>query len=391
LVKKESGRYHDGGGLYLVRKSETNASWQGRYERHGREHWIGLGSARVINLKAARAKWLQMRVMLVNGEDPLEARRKTQASTITSISFAQATAQYFDQHSLKWSSAKHRREFTASMERYVSPFIGTLSVSQVDTPHILRILEQPLDGSSFWLKHPTTADRVRGRVENVLDWAKARGYRTGDNPAAWSGHLDKVLPRPEKLAKSQHLAAMPYAQLPAFIAKLQRQGNNAARALEFLILTASRSNEVNGARWDEFDLDASVWTVPLERMKGRREHRVLLSSAAVRLLRQLPRETDYVFIGATLAAKAKAMRRLLDGTVTVHGFRSAFRTWAAERTNYPREVAEQALAHTIGSAVERAYNRTTLFDHRRRLMEEWSGFCFAPPSTGDVVPLRGAR
>jgi integrase len=399
-VKQESGRYHDGGGLYLVVKSERNASWQGRYERLGRERWMGLGSARVIGLKAARAKWLQMRVMLANGEDPLEARRKTQASTIASISFAQAAAQYFDQHSPKWSSAKHCREFTVSLQRYVSPFIGALCVSQVDTPHILRILEQPLGGSSFWQTHPATADRVRGRVENVLDWARARGYRTGDNPAAWTGHLDNVLPRPAKLAKSQHLAAMPYVQLPAFIAKLQTQESIAARALELLILTASRSNEIVGARWEEFDLDAPsgpAWTVPKTRMKARREHKIPLSPAAVRLLRALPTESGnpFVFIGTKprTSIVAKTMRRLLerfDSGVTVHGFRSSFRVWAAERTNYPAEVAEQALAHTIGSAVERAYNRTTLFDHRRRLMEEWATHCFAPPA-GDVVPLRRPR
>jgi integrase len=398
-VKKEPGKYHDGDGLYLLVKNARNASWQGRYERLGRERWIGLGSARVIGLKAARAKWLGMRVMLANGEDPLEARRKTQASTIASISFAQAAAQYFDQHSSKWTSAKHRREFPASLQRYVSPFIGALSVAQIDTPHILRILEQPLRGSSFWQTHPITADRVRGRVEAVLDWAKARGFRTGDNPAAWTGHLDRILPRPDQLTQSQHLAAMPYAQLPAFINKLQTHESVAAWALELLILTASRSNEIIGAKWEEFDFDAPsgpIWTIPKTRMKARREHRVPLSPAAVRLLRGLPTESGnpFVFIGTQpqTSIVAKTIRRLLerfDSSVTVHGFRSSFRVWAEECTSHPREAAEAALSHHVGGAVERAYRRTTLIEHRRRLMTEWAQFCYRQP--GEVVRLARAR
>ena len=293
---------------------------------------------------------------------------------------------------------RHRMQFMLSLEQYAFPILGSLPVAGIDVPLVLKVLEQEVaadprcPAGSFWSARPQTASRVRGRIEMVLSWAKARGHRSGDNPADWDV-LGEVLPSQRTVV---HHPALPYVELPEFMSTLQGQPGTAARALEFLILTASRTNEVLGAKWTEVDFDKGTWTAPAARMKSDREHKVPLSDRAVAILHSLPREdhNEFVFIGAREGRGLSpmmlwhALTRLRSG-LTVHGFRSTFRTWAAERTSYPREVAEQSLAHSVGSQVERAYNRTSLFDHRRRLMAEWSNYCCSlPVNKAAVTSLR---
>ncbi len=264
-----------------------------------------------------------------------------------------------------------------------------MPVQAVDTALICKILEP------VWTTRPETASRVRGRIERILDWAKVRGYRDGENPARWRGHLDHLLPARKKVRSVVHHAALPYSDVPTFIAELRTRDGAAARALEFTILTAARSGEVLGARWSEFELSDGVWTVPAERMKAGRQHRVPLPSQALALIKNMESaRSEFVFPGGnsgkSLSPKAlhKALRRMGVKDATLHGFRSAFRDWAAERTNYPNHVVEMALAHAIGDKVEAAYRRGDLFDKRRRLMSDWARYCDMPAAGGDVVPLR---
>jgi integrase len=276
----------------------------------------------------------------------------------------------------------------ASIETYVNPVIGTLPVAAIDLPLVMKVLEP------IWTTTTETASRLRGRIEAVLGWATTRGYRQGDNPARWRGHLEKLLPKPGKVKRVERFPALPYAGVSAFMAELRRQDSIGAHPLEFLILTAARTGEVTGARWDEISLAERLWTVPASRMKAGREHRVPLSDAAVAIVEQMAatRLNDYVFPGSAGPLNHKALLRVLTrmgrSDITVHGMRSTFRDWAAERTNYPAEVAEMALAHTVGSAVEQAYRRSDLFERRRRLMDDWARFCHQLPAAGNVVTIR---
>jgi integrase len=359
---------------------------------------MGLGSARLFTLAEARERARRARQKLVDGIDPLQSRRTEQAAqrlaSLKAISFAEATKGYFAQHETKWRNRKHRAQFLSTLQTYVFPKIGMLPVAEIDTAVVLKCVEP------IWRNKTETASRVRGRIESVLDWATVRGYRNGDNPARWKGHLDQVLPRRTQVAKVEHHRAMPYQNVPAFMAALREREAVAARALEFLILTASRTAEVIGAKWREIDFPTKTWTVPAARMKSHREHRVPLPDRAIAILRGLYTEKDnaFVFIGSRTGtgmsnmALAAVLKRMGHGDTTVHGFRSSFRTWAAEQTNYPREVAEQALAHIIPDAVERTYKRTTLFDKRQQLMSAWSKYCATPPSPkrergSNVVPM----
>jgi len=266
---------------------------------------------------------------------------------------------------------------------YAYPVFGNIAVGAIDTGLVLKVLE------SVWKAKTETASRVRSRIENVLDWAKVRGYRQGDNPARWKGHLDKLLPAPAKVRKPEHHAAMPYAELPAFMAELRAREGIAAVALEFTILTATRAGEVLGATWDEIDLAAKVWVIPGVRMKAGREHRIPLSVRTVQLLAGMPHDQDLIFPVSSNKAMQKIMHVLRPGYVP-HGFRSTFRDWAAEQTGYPNHVVEQALAHAIGDKVEAAYRRGDLFEKRRRLMAEWARYCATEPTGATVVPIRKA-
>ena len=406
---KQPGRYRDEQvkGLLLDVAGPNNASWVLRFERDGKERWMGLGGLKDLPLAAARERARAKRLLLLDGVDPLDAKRAEKAArkaeALRSMTFKQCAEAYIAQHAAKWRSARHGAQWTTSLATYAYPIIGDLPVDSIDTPLVLKVLEQPVEADarypagSLWSARRETASRLRGRIESVLGFATVRGHRTGDNPGRWSKHLSEVLPSGE--AAQEHLAALPFTDVPAFVAGLRQQEGVAAKALEFLILTAARSGEVLGATWSEINFEEGVWTVPAARMKAQREHRVPLAPAALELLRAAYREASnpFVFInggGGALAPKAmrRQLRQLGKDGFTVHGFRSAFRDWAAERTNYPNHVVEMALAHVVGDAVEAAYRRGDLFAKRQKLTEAWAAFCASPVKAtgGDVVSIHRA-
>lgn len=389
------GRYGDGHGLYLQIMPRGAKSWLFRYERMGRERWMGLGPIHTVSLQEARERARKVRQQLFDGLDPLESRRAERAKAALeaskAVTFEAATISYFDAHQAKWKNAKHRAQFLSTMREYVFPKLGKLKVADVDLGAVLGVLEP------IWPNKTETASRVRGRIESVLDWATVRKLRTGDNPARWKGHLQHVLPARGRLAKPSHHPALPYTDIPEFMAALKERDGVAARALEFTILTAARTGEVIGAQWEEIDLTAKTWTVPSARMKGGREHRVPLSGQAVQILETIPKEdgNSFIFVGSRTGglsnmAMATVLRRMDRLEITVHGFRSSFRDWAAETTAFPNHVVEMALAHTVGNKVEAAYRRGDLFDKRRKLLADWGRYCATARQSRDssVVPIR---
>jgi integrase len=401
------GKHYDGRGLRLEIKSQSSANWVARYQINGVTRYMGLGSAFDFDLGQARERNSRLvRQKLADGVDPLLARQSEraakQADAAKAMTFSEACRRFLEQHSAKWDSSKHRAQWQNTLKTYAAPIIGALPVAHIDVSLVLKVLEQPIEaargfpGGLLWQARPETANRLRGRIETILDWCKARGYRHGDNPAAWQ-IIGKVLPA---RGAKQHHAALPYNDIPAFMAELRAQEGVAAQALEFLILTAARSQEVLKARWGEIDLDESTWLIPGERMKARKPHRVPLAPEVVDLLRSLYREygNEHVFIGTRTGnplahtALALALKRL-GRPVTVHGFRSAFRDWAGETTAFPHDLCEAALAHVRGDQTIRAYARGDLFTKRRALMMAWSKFCTTPrgKAEGDVIPLQGAR
>jgi integrase len=395
---KKPGRHHDGHGLYLQVAAPTSASWLLRFMRDGRERWLGLGPLRLVGLKEARIRARdEQRKLKIDGIDPVEDKKAAKAAralaAAKAMTFVDAAKAYHLQHEAKWRNAKHSAQFLSTLKAYAFP-IGNLPVAAIDTGLVLKCIEP------IWQTKTETASRVRGRIESVLDWATVRGYRTGDNPARWKGHLAEVLPSRGQIAKVEHHAALPWRELPTFMSELRTREGSAARALEFAILTAARTGEVIGALWSEIDFETATWVVPAGRMKGSREHRVPLSARAVELLQDLPREDgdEHVFLGAQRGgglsnmALAAVLKRMGRGQITVHGFRSTFRDWAAETTNFPNHVVEMALAHVVGDRVEAAYRRGDLLTKRRQLAEAWTRFCTSPPVVGGtVVPLRGVR
>jgi integrase len=384
----------------LLQISDSGAkSWVLRYERHGKERMMGLGSASEFSLKEARERARAARQLLADGVDPLAAKQANkQAAKLAEarkLTFREAAQRYFDQHEGKWRNATHREAFLGTLGLHVFPVLGDMDVAMIDTPDVLRALEP------IWKTKSITADRTRNRIEAVIDWAVVRGHRSpGTNPARWKGHLDQVLPAAREMAPVEHHAAMDYRQLPAFMAALRQQDGTVARALEFLIHTAARSSEALGATWKEIDLDSKTWVIRGERMKSGREHRVPLSPAALDLLKKLPREANnpFIFISRSGSGLHKmVLPRVLDrmgqrGVVTVHGFRSTFSNWCHEQTAHSNHTIEISLAHNVGTEVERAYRRTDMINKRRQLMEQWSKFCMSPVKAGgDVVTLRGER
>lgn len=394
---KKPGYYGDGGGLYLQVSAFGTKSWVFRYTIVGRAREMGLGPLHTVSLAEARQKAVDCRRLVLARVDPIEARDTEHAgkalSAARSITFQQCAAVYIKAHRAGWKNAKHADQWTNTIEAYCGPVIGSLPVQAVDTGLVLKVLEP------IWTEKPETASRLRARIEKVLDWATVRTYRTGDNPARWRGHLDKLLPKLEKRKRVKHHPALPFDEMGKFMELLREQDGVAARALEFLILTATRTGEVIGAKWDEIDLNAALWTIPAGRMKAHREHRVPLSPSALKLLRALynAKLSDYVFPGqkedAPLSnmAMLELLKRIERDDITVHGFRSTFRDWAAERTNYPREVCEMALAHAVGDQVEAAYRRGDLFEKRRRLMIDWAKHCEMNKQPSKVLPLRRKR
>jgi integrase len=399
----EPGRYSDGGGLYLQvsasRSDGVTKSWLFRYMRGGRtSREMGLGAANMrkgdgyTTLAQARQKRTRARETLEAGFDPLELKRAGKAAErvdkARDMTFAQCAAEYIRTHQAGWKGKKHVTLWKGSLARYAEPLIGGLPVASIDTGLVLKVLRP------IWETKTKTAADVRSRIELILSWAKIHGYRDGENPARWRGHLDNALPKPSKIAKVAHLAAMPYDELPRFMTLLRMSATTAARALEWTILTAARSEETFGAAPDEIDKAKKVWTISAARMKADADHRVPLSDRMLDILEKVPADGKFVFssrAGGKLPHEAmlKVLKPIRQG-VTVHGFRSTFRDWAAEQTSYPNEVVEMALAHAIESKVEAAYRRGDLFEKRRRLMADWAAFCESPPAEkkGNVVLLR---
>jgi integrase len=383
------GRYGDGDGLYLVVSKTGARKWVFRYSWRGKVTEAGLGSRELVGLAEARAKALETRKMVAEGKSPIEARREAAIAAAAKPTFGAIADAFIAAKSAEWRNEKHRAQWAMTLEVYAKP-LRSRAVDEIDTAAILAVL-QPI-----WLKKPETASRLRGRIEAVLDAARARGHISEDrsNPARWRGHLDKLLAKPTKLARGHH-AAMPYCEVPAFMARLRERDATAALALEFCILTAARSGEVLGARWSEIDLAGKVWTVPATRMKAGREHRVPLCARALAILETLSeaRTGDFIFAGQRggkgLSNMALEMLlRRMGADVTTHGFRSAFRDWAGNETQFAREIAESALSHVIGDKSEQAYRRGDALDKRRALMDAWSHYC-EPKCASNVVHLAG--
>jgi integrase len=363
----------------------------------GRAREMGLGSYYDVSLAEARDRARSFRRMVKEGLDPIEERRARRAEQRSErarvMTFRECAEAYIQAHRAGWKNAKHAAQWPSTLEAYVYPVFGDLPVHAVDVRLVMKVIEP------IWTVRPETASRVRGRIEAVLDWATACAHRTGENPARWRGHLENLLPNKFKVRKVEHHTALPYGELGAFMAELRRQPGIAARALEFTILTASRTGEVIGARWDEISIVERLWTVPGERMKAGREHRVPLSPQALAILDHMRaiRVGDFVFSGGrgsqpiSNMAMSMTLRRMGRGGLTVHGFRSTFRDWAAERTNFPREVAEMALAHTVSDKVEAAYRRGDLFEKRRQLMAAWARYAASPANRAEIVALAVGR
>jgi integrase len=384
---KKPGRYAVGDGVSLQISQWHTRSWIFRYARHGRVHYMGLGPCSLVTLAEARAKGREFRRQLLDGIDPLADKRRKRADEILALArnrtFEQCAHEYIASHEAGWS-ASSSTQWRQSLEQYVFPIIGKLPVAEIDLPLVLQVLKP------IWQQIPETARRVRARLENILGWAQVHGLRAGDNPARWDSHLEHILPSRRSFDPIEGFAALPYPQVPAFMARLRAEEGVAARAFEFLILTGTRRGEILGARWNE--IQGGMWVIPAARMKLRREHRIPLSKQAQALLRALPRDGQHVFIGSSgrplnHMSFQRIITKLAVGA-TVHGFRSAFRDWAAEETHFSREVCEQALAHKIPNAVEAAYRRGDLFEKRRRLMQDWADYCERGHVEGDVVPLR---
>lgn len=398
------GRYGDGGGLWL-QVTETQRkdgpaiakSWLFRYMLNGKARQMGLGAVHTVSLAEARERARAARALLLDGIDPIDhkdaQRQQAIAEAVERITFKDAADKYITAHKAGWRNEKHAEQWRATLQSYAYPVIGGMAVAAVDTAHVLEVLEP------IWTTKTETASRVRGRIEAVLDWAKARRYRKGENPARWRGHLDKLLPAPSKVRRVKHRTALPYVEVPGFMERLRDNDSVSAKALEFTILTAARTGETIGARWSEIDIDAKLWIVPGERTKSGREHRVPLTDRAIEILASVPREegNDHVFIGARKAkglsnmSMLELLRGMVENGLTVHGFRSSFRDWAAEQTNFPRELAEAALAHVLSDKTEAAYQRGDLLAKRRRMMEAWARYCASPPKNGDVVLMPKAE
>ena len=407
ISKGDPGNHYDGKGLRLEIRGPSAASWTTRYQIDGVTKYMGLGSASAFTLAEARERNRRLvRQKLADKIDPLAVRnaeRSAQAAAARkAITFAEAAKAFLAGNESGWRNAKHAAQWRATLATYIEPIIGSLSVADIDVTHVLKVLEQHVPAKlgyaagTFWNARPETASRVRGRVEAVLDWATARQHRVGDNPASWRT-IGRVLPAPGKIAKVEHHAALPYTELPAFMAALRAREGVAAQALAFTIMTAARTNEALGARWDEIDIHKKVWTAPASRMKAGETHVVPLSEAAIALLDALPRErgAEFLFIGRRTGTRLSetaligVLGRMRRTDLTIHGFRSTFRDWAAEQTSFPHDVCEMALAHTVGDASTRAYRRTKLLPKRRQLMDTWAAYCASPASAaGDVVPIR---
>ncbi len=403
------GRYCDGDGLYLLVKKSGARFWVFRYKvNRGKVREAGLGRAgeerNCVRLSEARDKASLLFRQVKNRIDPLAAKEvaraaakaATQDAAVRAITFREAAQRYIDGHSASWRNPKHAAQWSSTIETYANTIFGDMPIAEVGVAHVLTALD------AIWLSKPETAGRLRGRVERILDFAKTRGWRSGENPAAWKGHLALTLPARSKVRKVEHHAALPWREVGRFMIALKEQAGVGALALRFAILTAARSGEVRGARWSEIDFLAATWTIPAERMKGGREHRIPLPELALETLREVtlaPVSSDInalIFPGRDAGRPLSDMsltavlRRMGRGDLTAHGFRSSFRDWAAETTAYPGELVEMALAHAVGNKVEAAYRRGDLYEKRRRLMNDWAAYCAVPRAIAgiNIIALR---
>jgi integrase len=393
------GMHADGDGLYLRVTKEGTKNWVLRYMLAGKPHWMGLGPLSLFGLHEARAKALDARRLRHDGVDPIQARKaarqRARLDATKAITFQECAQKYIEAHKSGWKNAKHASQWPSTLKTYAYPVIGSFPIQAVDTALVTKVIEP------IWPEKPETANRLRGRIEAVLDWAKARGFRTGENPARWRGHLDHLLPARAKVREVSHFAALPFAQIPTFLAALRAQEGTSAKALEFLVLTAARTGEVIGTVWGEFDLDNAVWTIPAARTKAHRDHRVPLTGRAMEIIRQMEKlrgkptsPKQFVFPGGkdkkplSNMSLLMLLRRMGRDDLTAHGFRSTFRDWCAERTSFAGEIAEMALAHAIQNKVEGAYRRGDLFEKRRQLMRVWAAFCISKPADADIVQFR---
>ncbi len=389
--KMKRGYHADGGSLYFRISEFKTANWVFRFTMMGVTREMGLGPYPDVTLSQARKIASEKRQLLREGIDPIErrqaVRRAEHDARATAKTFEECAQAFIAAKEAEWKNAKHGSQWRNTLSTYAYPVIGKTPVREVDQKHILEILRP------IWTDKTETATRLRGRIENVLDYATASGYRQGDNPARWRGHLDKLLATPSKVKRVEHHAALPYLEVGSFMVELRKQYGIGARALEFAILTAARSGEVRGATWREIDQPSATWTIPAERMKAGKEHRIPLSDDALRLLKSLgsTEGTELIFHnskGAELSDMTlTAVLRRMERPVTAHGFRSSFRDWAGETTAYPREVIEHALAHQLKDKAEAAYARGTLFDKRRRLMADWGKYCNSASSSASVTPI----
>lgn len=392
---KTPGVHADGGGLYLQVTEAGAKSWLYRYMLRGRERWMGLGSYPSISLSDARAAAAGAKRLARDGFDPIEHRRAERAAraTETSTTFETCTLGLLDAKKGEWRNAKHEAQWLSTLQTYAYPVMGQTLVRDIGTEDVLRVLKP------IWTTKTETASRVRQRIEAILDWARVKGYRAGENPARLRGHLDKLLPKKSKIQPVQHQSAMKYAELPAFFATLRTSKTTAARALAFTILTAARTTEVRHAIWPEIDVDEKTWSVAPERTKANRAHRVPLTKEALRILEELKplrRADDELIFPGERPGKGLSentmLKLLQDGygyeDLTVHGFRSTFRDWAAETTGYPSDVAEAALAHVIKDKTQAAYQRGDLLERRREMMEAWANYCLSATGDGKVVAMR---
>jgi integrase len=380
---RDPGRHADGGGLYLVVEPSGAKRWSFLFRQNGRLREMGLGGKSSVPLAMARDLAAGCRKVIATGGDPIANRRHVVASVPTFGAFAD---RFLEAKAPGWRNAKHRAQWAMTLTKYAAP-LRSRPVDAILTEHVLAVLK------SLWIQKPETASRLRGRIEQVLDAARAAGHRSGENPARWKGHLDQLLPKPKKLSRGHH-KAMLYGPVPSFVAKLVDRPGVASRALEFLILTATRTSETLGARWSEINLENRTWTVPMERMKAGREHRVPLCDRALQILTEAKDfgSNDFVFPGQRPKRPLSGMsmemllRRMKVEDVTVHGFRSSFRDWAGDATSFPRELAEAALAHVVGDETEQAYRRSDALQKRRKLMDAWARFCGMSSAT--IIQLR---
>lgn len=388
----ESGWYSDGRGLYLQVSKTGTKSWVYRYQIDGRERRCGLGSFLDVSLEQARRSAEACRQLRLENIDPIEHKRQLasqrRSDEAFAVTFKECAIAYINSHKAGWKNPKHEMYWRNTLETYSFPTIGNMSVNEIQTQQVLKVLEP------IWMSKTETATRVRQRIENILDWAKVRGYRGGENPALWRGHLDKLLPKRVKIQKVRHFPAMPYLELPEYFQKLRNTETLAAKALAFIILNASRVGEVKAAKYSEVSLQDAVWTIPEERMKAHREHRVPLCAESIQIVKELQnyRVDDYLFPSIKKGKNISdaAILKLLKQdypNLTVHGFRSTFRDWCAEMTNYPRELAESALAHVLKDQTEAAYQRGDLLLKRRKLMESWASYCIEKKNEGNVLTL----